>query len=60
MSNTVVEKRTPSRGSHHICVPFTREAHSEDCMADVTQYRRYLTEVAQQHPELFPQALAQG
>jgi hypothetical protein len=29
-------------------------------MADVSKYRRYLTEVAQQHPELFPQALAQG
>lgn len=29
-------------------------------MADVSQYRRYLTEVARQHPELFPQALAQG
>jgi hypothetical protein len=29
-------------------------------MADVIKYRTYLTEVAQQHPELFPQALAQG
>lgn len=29
-------------------------------MADVSKYRTYLTEVAQRHPELFPQALAQG
>lgn len=29
-------------------------------MADVSKYRTYLTEVAQHHPELFPQALAQG
>ena len=29
-------------------------------MADVNKYRTYLTEVAQHHPELFPQALAQG
>lgn len=29
-------------------------------MADVTTYRRYLTTVWQQHPEVFPQALAQG
>jgi hypothetical protein len=29
-------------------------------MADVSKYRTYLTEVAQQHAELFPQALAQG
>ena len=29
-------------------------------MADVSKYRRYLTEMGQQHPELFPQALAQG
>jgi hypothetical protein len=29
-------------------------------MADVTTYRTYLTTVWQQHPEVFPQALAQG
>jgi hypothetical protein len=29
-------------------------------MADVRKYRTYLAEVAQHHPELFPQALAQG
>lgn len=29
-------------------------------MADVSKYRQYLAEVAQQHPELFPHALAQG
>ena len=60
MSNTEAEPRSPSRGSHHICVPFASEAHYEDCMADVNKYRTYLTEVAQHHPELFPQALAQG
>lgn len=60
MSHTEAEPRTPSRGSHHICVPFVSEAHYEDCMADVSKYRQYLAEVAQQHPELFPHALAQG
>jgi hypothetical protein len=29
-------------------------------MADVSKYRQYLAEVVQHHPELFPQALAQG
>jgi hypothetical protein len=60
MNNTEAEPRSPSRGSHHICVPFASEAHYKECMADVTKYRTYLTEVAQHHPELFPQALAQG
>src|SRR5262245_1810960 len=59
MSNTEAEPRSPSRGSHHIYVPFASEAHYEDCVADVTKYRTYLTEVAQQHPELFPQAWGQ-
>ena len=60
MSNTEAEPRTPSRGSHHICVPFASEAHYDDCMADVRKYRTYLAEVAQHHPELFPQDMAQG
>jgi hypothetical protein len=60
MSNTEAAKRSPSRGAKHICVPFASEAHYQDCMADVTTYRTYLTTVWQQHPEVFPQALAQG
>lgn len=60
MNNTEAAQRSPSRGSHHICVPFASEAHYQDCMADVSKYRTYLTEVAQQHPDLFPQAWGQG
>jgi hypothetical protein len=60
MSNTAAEKRSPSRGSKHICVPFASEAHYQECVADVAKYRTYLTTVGQQHPELFPRALAQG
>lgn len=60
MSNTEAAQRSPSRGCHHICVPFASEAHYADCMADLTKYRTYLTEVAQHHPELFPQAWGQG
>lgn len=60
MNNTVVEKRPPSRGSKHICVPFESEAQYQGCVADVAQYRQYLTKVHAQHPELFPQALGHG
>ena len=60
MSNTEAEKRPPSRGHKHICVPFASEAHYQECVADVTKYRQYLTTMYQQHPELFPQALTNG
>jgi hypothetical protein len=60
MSNTEAEKRPPSRGHKHICVPFASEAHYQECVADVTKYRQYLTTMYQQHPELFPQALDHG
>jgi hypothetical protein len=60
MSNTEAEKRPPSRGHKHICVPFASEAHYQDCVADVAKYRQYLTTMFQQHPELFPQALDNG
>ena len=60
MSNTAEEKSQPSRGHKHICVPFTNEAQYHTCIEDVVQYRRYLTQVSRQHPELFPQAWAQG
>ena len=60
MSNTAGEKRPPSRGAKHICVPFRSEAHYQDCVADVTQYRQHLQTMYTQHPELFPQAWAQG
>ena len=59
MNNTEVEKRPPSRGSKHICVPFDNEAQYQACVADVARYRAYLTAVFVQHPELFPQALGQ-
>jgi hypothetical protein len=60
MSNTVGEKQSPSRGRKHICVPFASEAQYQGCIDDVAQYRTYLTQVSTQHPELFPQAWAQG
>ena len=60
MSNTEGEKRTPSRRTKHICVPFASEAHSQDCVDDVTKYRQHLSTTYDQHPELFPQAWAQG
>jgi hypothetical protein len=60
MGTTEVEKQQPPRGRNHICVPFVSEAQYQGCIDDVGQYRTYLTQVSRQHPELFPQALAQG
>jgi hypothetical protein len=60
MSNTEGEKRPPSRGTKHICVPFMSEAHYQECVDDVTKYRQYLQTTYEQHPELFPQALQKG
>jgi hypothetical protein len=60
MSNTEGEQRPPSRGTKHICVPFASEAQYQDCMTDVTKYRQHLSTTYAQHPELFPQAWAQG
>src|SRR5215510_1932651 len=60
MSNTEGEKRPPSRGAKHICVPFASEAHYQDCVDDVTKYRQHLSTMYNHHPELFPQAWAQG
>jgi hypothetical protein len=41
-------------------VPFTSEAAYHDCVNDVRQYRQHLQQTYKQHPELFPQAWAQG
>src|SRR5512134_3535373 len=60
MSNTEGKKRASSRGTKHICVPFASEAAYQDCMDDVAKYREHLRMTAEQHPELFPQAWAQG
>ena len=60
MSNPEAEKRSPSRGTKHICVPFASEGHYQECVADVATYRTYLTREFQQHPELFPQAMGDG
>ena len=60
MSNPEAEKRSPSRGTKHICVPFASEAQYQECVADVATYRTYLTREFQQHPELFPQAMGDG
>jgi hypothetical protein len=60
MSNTEGEQCPPSRGTKHICVPFTSEAHYQDCVDDVAKYRQHLSTMSEQHPELFPQTWAQG
>src|SRR2546426_9114971 len=60
MRNTEAEKRQPSRGRTHSGVPFKSEGHYQDWVADVAQYRAYLTKLRQHHPELFPQALGAG
>jgi len=60
MSNTEGEQRPPSRGTKHICVPFASEAQYQDWVTDVTKYRQPLSTTYAQHPELFPQAWAQG
>ena len=60
MNNTALEQQPPSRGRKPICLPFESEAHYQECVDDVTQYRAYLTKMSAQHPELFPQALGEG
>src|SRR5713101_9850884 len=60
MKHTELEKQPPSRGSKHICVPFENEVQYQEYVADVTQYRHYVTLLSAQHPELFPQAMGQG
>lgn len=60
MRNTEAEKRQPSRGRKHICMPFESEAQYQDCVADVVKYRAYLTKLCHHHPELFPQTMGAG
>ena len=60
MNNTELERQPPSRSRKHICVPFESEAQYQACVDDVRQYRAYLTKMSEQHPELFPQAMAGG
>jgi hypothetical protein len=52
-------KRAP-HGSKQICLPFHSEAHSADCVNDLTQSRAHLTELRQRHPALFPKAMRQA
>ena len=60
MSNTEAKRQVPSRGTKHICVPFASEAAYQACVNDVRKYRQHLQHTYNQHPELFPQAWAQG
>ena len=60
MNNTELERQPPSRGRKHICVPFESEAQYQACVVDVAKYRGYLTQMSEQHPELFPQAISGG
>jgi hypothetical protein len=43
-----------------ICVPFESEAHYAKCVADPALFRRHLLAVFERHPELFPDAFAEG
>ena len=54
------ENPPPSRGSKQICVPFDAEAQDQAGVVAVAQYRGYLTQMSEQHPELFPQAISGG
>src|ERR671933_55623 len=49
----------PSRGKS-ICVPFDSEEHYAACVADPESFRQHLTEVFDQHPELFPASIDEG
>src|SRR5262245_59466603 len=60
MSNTEAKRRSPSRGTKHICVPFASEAAYQACGDDGSKYRQHLKRTYEQHPELFPQTWAQG
>jgi hypothetical protein len=60
MRPTGPEPRQPSRSYKHIGLPFESEAHYQACVADLTKYRAHLTKMQQQHPEIFPQAMASG
>jgi len=43
-----------------ICVPFESEAQYAKCVADPDRFRRHLCAVLARHPELFPEAFADG
>ena len=47
-------------GNKHICLPCASEAQYREYVDQPAQYRRYLSEMLRQYPELFPQAMAQG
>ena len=44
----------------HICLPFASEAQYREYVDPPAQYRQYLLQMLHQHPELFPEAMAQG
>jgi hypothetical protein len=41
-------------------LPFDSEAHYAACLSDLAQFRQFLAAQFAAHPELFPQAFAQG
>ena len=49
----------PSRGKR-IGVPFESQEHYAACVANPQSFRRHLTEVFGQHPELFPARIDEG
>lgn len=44
----------------HICLPFDSEEHYLACAQDLTRFRHFMAELLAAHPELFPNAFAQG
>ena len=46
--------------SKTICLPFPSEEHYEQCMKEADTFRKYLSDMYSQHPELIPQQMDQG
>lgn len=44
----------------HICLAFESEAHYLACLQDTERYRKFVNQIQQLHPELFPSDWPQG
>ena len=49
----------PLRGHQTICLPCSRE-QDEQCVEDPQEFRRFLDQPIEAHPELFPPEIPQG
>ncbi len=52
--------RRRKRKPKSICLPFASESDYDTCMEDSDSCRAYLTQMFEHHPELFPEAMANG